>query len=182
MAGSLKDQLFKAGLASKKQVKQVELDQRKQSKQGKKSKAQDDNHTAAAIEAARLEKQQKDRALNEARQLEQAQRAAQAEIRQLVEQHRIALPAQGDIRYQFLSLGKVKQLWINAELQRQLANKTLVLVCVNNRFELVPQAIGERIIQRDPDAVIQEDTERRDKIAAEEAEYAEYQIPDDLDW
>jgi len=181
MAGSLKDQLFKAGLASKKQVKKVELDQRKQSKQGKKSSAIEST-SAEAIEAARLQKIEKDRALNEARKQEQQKRAAQAEIRQLVQQHRIPLPTEGDIRYQFLSQGKVKQIWINTDIQRQLTNRTLALVCVDTRFELVPVAIGDRIVQRDPTAVIKEDTEKREKIAAEEAEYAEFQIPDDLDW
>ena len=181
MAGSLKDQLFKAGLASKKQVKKVELDQRKVSKQGKKSSSKESSSTEA-IEAARLLKIEKDRALNEARKQDQQKRAAQAEIRQLVQQHRIALPTEGDIRYQFLSQGKVKQIWINADIQRQLTNQTLALVCVDTRYELVPLAIGDRIVQRDSSAVIKEDTEKRDKIAAEEAEYAEFQIPDDLDW
>ena len=179
MAGSLKDQLFKAGIASKKQIKQVELEKRKQSKQG--SKPDNDQH-AASVEAARQEKLQKDRALNQARKQAQAQRAGQAEIRQLVDQHRIRLPKDGDIRYYFISQGKVKQLWINADLQRQLASRRIALVCVDERFELVPYEIAERIIQRDPGAVIKEDTERRDKIAAEEAEYEQFQIPDDLDW
>lgn len=180
MAGSLKDQLFKAGLASKKQVKKVELEQRKQTKQGKKQSSAETS--TEAIEAARLQKLEKDRALNEAKQQAQQKKAAQAEIRQLVAQHRVALPTEGDIRYQFLSMGKVKQLWINADIQRQLTNRSLVLVCVDGRFELVPTPIGERIVLRDPNAVIKEDTEKREKIAAEEAEYAEYQIPDDLDW
>ena len=181
MAGSLKDQLFKAGLASKKQVKKVELDQRKQSKQGRKSSANEPN-SADVIEAARLQKIEKDRMLNEARKQEQQKRSVQAEICQLVQQHRIPLPAEGDLRYQFINQGKIKQIWINANIQRQLANKTLALVCVDTRFELVPVAIGDRVVQRDPSAVIKEDTERREKIAAEEAEYAEFQIPDDIEW
>lgn len=181
MAGSLKDQLFKAGLASKKQVKKVELDQRKQSKQSHKSQ-QVESTNSDAIDSARQQKLEKDRLLNEARKKEQLQRAAQAEIKQLVEQHRVPLPQKGEIRYQFLSQGTVKQIWINADIQRQLAKRALLLVCVNNRFELVPNSIGDRIIQRDANAVIKEDTERREKIATEEAAYSEYQIPDDLDW
>lgn len=185
MAGSLKDQLLKAGIASKKQVKKVELDQRKKSKQSHKKSST--THSDAAIsketlETARKQKIEKDRALNEARKLAQQKKATQAEIRQLVAQHRIPLPADGEIRYQFLSMGKVKQIWINAEIQRQLSQQSLLLVCVDDRFELVPPAIGDRIIQRDPNAIIKEDTEKREKIAAEEAEYADYQIPDDLDW
>ncbi|WP_409525639.1 DUF2058 family protein [Nitrincola sp. MINF-07-Sa-05] len=179
MAGSLKDQLLKAGIASKKQAKQVELEKRKHSKQ--KTTAQP-AESSASLEAKRKEKVEKDRLLNEQRKQEQAQRAAQAEIKQLVQQHRITLPGNGEQRYNFIYDNLVKSIWINAELQAQLARKQLAVVAVNNKFELVPTEIAQRIILRDPSAVVTDEEERKQQIAAEEAEYAEYQIPDDLDW
>jgi uncharacterized protein len=58
---------------------------------------------------------------------------------------------------------------------------SLRLVAVEQEFALVPAAIAERIILRDPSAVVQNDDARR-RMAAEEAEYADFPIPDDLHW
>ncbi len=182
MAGSLKDQLLKAGVASRKQAKDIELQKRKQKKQGKPQQSPEDHERAAAIERARQEKIQKDRLLNEQRHREQEQRAARAEIRQLVKQHRVHPPRNGEVRYNFIWNDTVQSLWVDAELQKQLSAQTVVIVAVDQAFALVPAAIAERIRQRDPATVVQDDQTRRQRIAAEEADYAEFPIPDDLHW
>ncbi len=182
MAGSLKDQLLKAGIASKKQAKEIELEKRKKHKQGKPALSQEDRERAAAIEAARLEKIEKDRRLNEERRQQQTERSTRAEIRQLADQHRVMPPRNADVRYNFVWDGKVRSLWVDADLHRQLAAGTLSLVAVEREFALVPAAIAERIIVRDPAAVVRNDDASQRQIAAEEAEYAEFPIPDDLHW
>jgi uncharacterized protein len=182
MAGSLKDQLLQAGIASKQRAKAIELEQRKKRKQGKAESSAEERERAAAIEAARREKVEKDRLLNEQRRQQQAQRAVQAEIRQLAEQHRIRPPRNADIRYNFVWDGRVQSLWIDAGLQKQLAAGALSLVAVEQAFVLVPAAIAERIVARDPAAVVQDDDARRQQLAADEAAYADFPIPDDLHW
>jgi uncharacterized protein YaiL (DUF2058 family) len=182
MAGSLKDQLLKAGIASKKQAKEIELEKRKKQKQGKPALSQEDRERAAAIEAARLEKIEKDRRLNEERRQQQMERSTRAEIRQLADQHRVMPPRNADVRYNFVWDGKVRSLWVDADLHRQLAAGTLGLVAVEREFVLVPAAIAERIIVRDPAAVVRNDDASKRQISAEEAEYAEFPIPDDLHW
>jgi uncharacterized protein len=182
MAGSLKDQLLQSGIASKQRAKEIELEQRRKRKQGKAESSTEERERAAGIEAARLEKIEKDRLLNEQRRQQQAQRAAQAEIRQLAEQHRIRPPQTADIRYNFVWNGRVQSLWLDAGLQKQLAAGTLGLVAVEQSFILVPAAIAERIIARDPAAVVQADDARRQELAADEAAYTNFPIPDDLHW
>jgi uncharacterized protein YaiL (DUF2058 family) len=182
MAGSLKDQLLKAGIASKKQAKEIELEQRKKRKQGKPALSQEDRERATAIEAARLEKIDKDRRLNEERRQQQTERATRAEIRQLAEQHRVMPPPNADVRYNFVWDGKVRSLWIDGDLQRQLASGVLRLIAVEQAFVLVPAPIAERIVQRDPAAVVQDDEERKREITSEEQAYADFPIPDDLHW
>nr|WP_296747758.1 DUF2058 domain-containing protein [Thioalkalivibrio sp.] len=182
MAGSLKDQLLKAGIASKKQAKEIELEQRKKRKQGKPALSQEDRERAAAIEAARLEKIEKDRRLNEERRQQQTERATRAEIRQLADQHRVVPPPNADLRYNFVWDGKVRSLWIDADLQRQLASGALRLIAIEQAFVLVPPPIAERIVQRDPAAVVQDDEERKRAMASEEQAYADFPIPDDLHW
>ncbi|KAA0874198.1 DUF2058 family protein [Nitrincola tapanii] len=180
MAGSLKDQLLKAGVASKQQAKKAQLDKRKQAKQKQIDPQQ--QAAAAAVEAARLAKAEKDRALNEARQAEQLERAKMAEIRQLAEQHQVTLPKQGEVKYNFVYENNVKSLWIDKSLQQQLSRQQLKIVALEGRFYLVPSDIADRILARNPKALVQDEAEHKARIAAEEAEYAGYEIPDDLDW
>ncbi|AHE97808.1 DUF2058 domain-containing protein [Thioalkalivibrio paradoxus] len=183
MAGSLKDQLLKAGIASKQQAKQAELDKRRKQKQkqGRRAPDQDERERAAAIEAARVAKREKDRQLNEQRKQEQAQRALQAEIRQLAEQHRIDPPENADLRYHFVWKNKVRSLWVDADLRAQLSDGRLVLVAVDQAFLLVPAAIAERIRHRDPNAVVQPDAGSADGTSGDDP-YADYPVPDDLHW
>jgi uncharacterized protein len=182
MAGSLKDQLLKAGIASRKQAKEAELEQRRQRKQGQKGPAKEDLERAAAIEAARIEKLEKDRQLNERRKQEQAERALRAEIRQLAEQHAIRPPKGADLRYNFVLENRVRSLWIDESLRTQLAAGAVALVAVDQAFVLVPAAIAERIRERDPGAQVQTDEGPVQKSADHDDPYADFPIPDDLHW
>jgi len=182
MAGSLKDQLLKAGIASRKQAKEAELEQRRKRKQGQRGPAKEELERAAAIETARLEKLDKDRQLNERRRQEQAERALRAEIRQLAEQHGIRPPREADLRYNFVWENRVRSLWIDEPLRAQLSAGTLALVAVDQAFVLVPAAIGERIRQRDPGALVQTDEGPSRKSGDEDDPYANFPIPDDLHW
>ncbi len=182
MMGSLKDQLLKAGIASKKQAKDIELEKRKKRKQGKQQGSPEDQERAAAIEAARLRKIEKDRVLNAQRKEAQDRRAVQAEIRQLAEKHRVRPPANAEIRYQFVWNGKIRSLWVDAGIQARLAAGTLSLVVIDSSFVPVSTAIAERIGQRDPGAVVRADDTGGQATSPDEAEYADFPIPDDLHW
>lgn len=182
MAGSLKDQLLKAGIASRKQAKEAELEQRRKRKQGQKGPAKEDLERAAAIEAARLDKLEKDRQLNERRRQEQAERALRAEIRQLAEQHAIQPPREADLRYNFVWKNRVRSLWVDAPLRTQLVAGTLALVALDEEFVLVPAAVAERVRQRDPGAVVQADREPSETTDAGDDPYADFPVPDDLHW
>lgn len=182
MAGSLKDQLLKAGIASRKQAKEAELEQRRKRKQGQKGPAKEELERAAAIEAARVEKLEKDRQLNERRKQEQAERALRAEIRQLVEQHGIRPPGDADLRYNFVWANRVHSLWIDQALRAELAAGTVVLVAVDRAFALLPATIAERVRQRAPHAMVQTDEKTARKDADEDDPYADFPVPDDLHW
>lgn len=182
MAGSLKDQLLKSGIASRKQAKEAELDRRRKHKKGLKGPAKEDLERAAAIEAARREKLEKDRELNERRRKEQTERALRAEIRQLANQHAVPPPRDAELRYNFVWKDRVHSLWIDSSLRGQLAAGTLTLVAVEGVFVLVPAPIAERIRERDPVAVVRTSDDSDAKPAPEDDPYADFPIPDDLHW
>ncbi|SEG32789.1 DUF2058 domain-containing protein [Marinobacterium lutimaris] len=176
MAISLQDQLLKAGVANKQQAKKA----KQAKKQQKKSNAPDESvKQQAELEAARKAKAEKDRELNRQRQEAQGQKAALAEVRQLIEQHRVALPKNGETKYNFVYESKIKSLWIDASLLNQLARGQLRVAVLGEGFNLIPREIVERIEQRLPGTVLP--MPEQDK-PDEDDPYADYQIPDDLMW
>lgn len=179
MAVSLQDQLLKAGIANKQQAKQAKQEKRKKAKQKKGSAPAPEQDQQAALEAARLAKQEKDRELNRQRQQEQAQKARLAEARQLIQQHAVRLPRDGETRYNFVHESKIKSLWIDNTLLNQLARGQLRIVCFEQQYSLVPAEIAERIEERLPGTLL---ARPKDETPAEDDPYADYQIPDDLMW
>ena len=182
MAGSLRDQLLKAGVVDKQKVKQVEQEQRKKRKQTGQQPDPEAQARAAAIAAAREEKQQRDRERQAALQQAQIAKAQQAEIRQLLDQHRIPVPEDGQIRYHFSWQGRIQSLWLNRDLQERVISGTVCLVFFEQGFHLVAAEVGERIRARDPGLLVATANAEQERVAAEEAEYADYPVPDDLRW
>lgn len=175
MAGSLKDQLLKAGLVSQQQVKKAAHEKRK-NKDG-------DKQQQAAADAARRAAEQKaerDRELNRQRQEEAERKANAAAIRQLIEANRLDKTA-GEIPYNFTDGTKIRRIYVTAELHAQLLKGTLCLAKLGQRHELVRPDVAEKIRARDPSRIIMPATDTKDTPAADDP-YAAYQVPDDLIW
>ncbi|WP_432698298.1 DUF2058 domain-containing protein [Marinobacterium sp. YM272] len=176
MAISLQDQLLKAGVANKQQAKKAKQAKKKQ----KKSPAPENSgQQQADLDAARKAKAEKDRELNRQRQAEQAQKAAAAEVRQLINQHRVALPEKAETRYNFVHGKTIKSLWVNDGMLNQLARGQLRIAVLEESYTLIPADIVERIEQRMPGIVL---PAPETETPAEDDPYADYQIPDDLMW
>lgn len=172
---SLKDQLMKAGLADAKKARRAEHEKRQMAKDPGAETAQ------KLAEKAMADKAERDRELNRQQQAEKEQKAIAAQIRQLVERHRIAR-AGGDVAYQFTDAKKIKKLYVTAAQQSQLANGQVAIVRLGEGHELVPAVVAEKIRQRDAAIVVLLNS-RKDAAAADEDDpYAAYQIPDDLMW
>ncbi|WP_206835216.1 DUF2058 domain-containing protein [Marinobacterium iners] len=181
MAGSLQDQLLNAGLANKKQAKQAKDLKRKQSKQkrGGQASVDEEHQRREAVEAARLEKIERDRELNRQRQQEQAHKAAQAEVRQLIETHRLPLSPKAELRYNFVHGTTIRHLYLEQKQIDQLARGQLRIAVLDNGYHLIPAEVVERIEARMQDVVLPRPV---DDTPEPDDPYADYQIPDDLMW
>jgi uncharacterized protein YaiL (DUF2058 family) len=171
---SLKNQLMKAGLADAKKARRTEHEKRVQSKDPQAQTA----HELA--QQALAEKTDRDRELNRARDAELAQKALAAQIRQLIEAHRISRTG-GDISYQFTDERKVKKLYVTSAQQEQLARGQIAIVRIGEGHELVPTIVAEKIKSRDSSAVVLLNS-RTTTATTDDDPYAAYQIPDDLMW
>lgn len=175
MAISLKDQLLKAGLADNKRARQADHAKRQEAK-GK----NDAENATLAVQKARELQAEKDREANRQLVLQQEQKAIAAQIRQLIEAHRIDRKS-GELSYQFSDDRKVKKLLVSEPQQYQLIHGQIAIVRLNEQYELVPTAIAEKIQQRDASFIALLNTRQVSAVDVDDP-YADYQIPDDLMW
>lgn len=179
MGNSLQDQLLKAGLVDEKQARKARAGKAPK-KRGRKGRQEPvTSESAAAVQQAAAEKAVRDRALDRQRKAESERKALTAQIRQLVEQHR--LPREdGDIGYHFVDAGKVRKLFVTRAIQERLGKGLLAIVRLNERYEVVPTEVAEKIRARDAASVVV--LQASSPEPAEDDPYRDFQVPDDLMW
>ena len=181
---SLQDQLLKAGLTDKNKANKAKKEKQKQANNSRKGGAKVTNEAQLAAQKERDRKLERDRELNRQKQSQSNQKALLAQIKQLIELNRID-KSDGDIAYSFVHEDKVKKFQVSEAMQKQLSLGRLAIVTFvdegQNRYELVPYAIAEKITQRDKNSVVQINEVSTDTDDGDDP-YADYQIPDDLMW
>ena len=178
MGKSLQDQLLKAGLANNKQAAKA----RKAHNNKRKQKAAG---VAVASESeilakqAQEEKVARDRELNREKQRLAEEKAVQAQIRQLVEMNRIT--ERGEIEFSFTDKSKVRTLMLQEQERAQLISGRLAILALDDRYEIVPRPVADKIAERDNSVLVLQNEKSGDDDAVDD-EYADYKIPDDLIW
>ena len=181
MAGSLKDQLLKAGLSDEKKARQLDKEKRKQAKVAKSSGIELVNEAREAAQRAKAEQVQRDRALNQERDTKAQRKAINAQIKQLIEANKLNLS--GEIGFNFTDGKKVKKIYVSAMEQKQLSAGRLGIVKQGDKYEVVPWPVAEKIAERDSDRVINCTDSSEPELNDEEKDwYKDYEIPDDLMW
>jgi hypothetical protein len=176
---SLRDQLIQAGLVSEKQARAAT--EHKRAPQVSRKKPPPISDQQRRLQQAQAEKAARDQALNR-KQLEKAERRARrAEVRQLVEQHRVA-PIESEDWFNFVDGPKIKRIAVTPTIRTSILGGDLVIVRSDNRYDLVPAAAAERIRERDPSAVLRADSQAATAGVADNTEYQEFVVPDDLTW
>lgn len=182
MAGSLQDQLLKAGLVDKNKAKSIGKEKRKEAKVAKGRGIELVNEARESALRAAKEKAEKDRALNASLNEAAQRKAINAQIKQLIESHSIAR-GQGDIGFNFTDGKKVKTIYVSAKQQNQLSSGVLSIAKQGDQYAIIPSPIADKIAQRDTNRIIQCRTEEAPAMTAEEEEwYKDFEIPDDLMW
>lgn len=177
MRNPLQDQLLKAGLVKKAQVAQVAREQARQ-RQGKAPPAP----AADAVDAERLkaERIERDRAIAAERNAQARAHEARAQIRQIIEAHRVA--RSGEIEYRFIDGEAIRSVLVNPALRTQLASGALVIARYGDGYELIPRAAAEKIRARDADVIVLDHAGTRSGGDADDEYYRQFPVPDDLIW
>ena len=180
MPDSMQDQLRKIGLVNDKKLRKAQRVKHAAEMERKAHGATADD-PAAAAQKARSEKAARDRALNEARDRQANLKALRAQVRQQIELNRQPRDC-GEIPFNFADGRAVKKLFVTKRHQEHLVSGRLAIVKLDDKYELVPTAVAQKIRLRDPNTVIVcNDVEQAEQPDGDDP-YANYKIPDDLDW
>lgn len=188
MGSSLREQLLKAGLVDEKRARQADREVRQKGKQARKAKRSGDtppgDPTHEAAERARQERElhaARSRELNRERDRERARRALRLEVRRMADAAALPL-GKGDVRYNFLENKKVKRIYVDREQQAALSSGRLGIVSVDGRHCLVPEEVARKIRERSPETFVFLAEPDPSEAVDPNDPYADYPIPEDLDW
>lgn len=180
MANSLQEQLLKAGLVEKKQVRDFNKDRRKQEQYQRKHRIEVEDENKAQVQRSLEEKAERDRQLNFERDEQIRHKAIIAQIKQLIQTSRVSRDG-ADLPYNFKDGTTIKKILVTGPMLNQLSNGWLAIVKFDDKYEVVPKAVAEKIRQRDERYVIVSNTAQPTEDDADDP-YAAYKVPDDLMW
>jgi len=175
MANSLQDQLFKAGLASKKQAvkaRKAKNTAEKQLGQG----AKVESEAAELVRKAEAAKLAKDKELNRQKNAKANSKAIEAQIVELARLNRVE--ERGDIEFRYTVNGQIKTLMLQSDTRDKLIKGALNIVSVRDKHDIVPRAVAVKIAERDETAIVLTNSEEQEL----DDDYADYKVPDDLMW
>jgi len=181
MANAFQKQLLKAGLVSKDKVNKSNKSKYKQSKQQAKNSPTEADDLKQKVKQAALTKQERDRELNREKVEQENIKAIAGQIRQLIEMNRIAND-HGETAFNFEVESKVERIYVSDNLREQIINGRLAIVKLDEKFELVPKIVADKIMQRDDQFVVLSNEKTQDSETDEDDDYADFKVPDDLMW
>jgi len=177
VSSTLREQLIKAGLATEKQAKKVSHAQRQrgvgQHHAAPNAQQKQDAERARAAKAAR------DEELNRQQKLKAERKALIAEIRQIVEQHRLP-KIESDDKFNFVDERRVRFVLVDGALRERLNRGEVAIVRYGRSYEIVPAETANRIRERDERSVIA--LNAAPSSVDESDPYKDFAVPDDLTW
>ncbi len=182
MAGSMFDQLKKAGLVDKNKAKQLKKEKYQQAKSNKGKKNKQLISESAELAAKAKQKQaEKNLQLNQQRKAEQAIKEKQAQCVQIIQSNQIK-DFTGEEEFSFADGTAVKTLNVKADIRKKLVAETIRIARFKGGFVLITAEAAERITQRDENFLISNSKEDDGLSDADRDYYAQFEIPDDLVW
>lgn len=178
----LQEQLLKAGLVKKAKVVEVA---HAQNKARYAKGASTPGEIQLEAERVRVEKVERDRALAAERKTQTRVIELRAQARQIIEDKKV--PRSGDSEYRFTADDSIRTVLVNDDLRKKLSSGALVIVRIDERYELLPRAAVEKVRERDASMIVLDHGQAAgvDSPATasdDDAYYAQFKVPDDLVW
>src|ERR1700722_7977543 len=180
MSMSLRDQLIQAGLGTKKQVKEATQPKKAQSRH----QPPPISPEKLAAQKAAAAKSARDQELNRRQQERAAAKARRAEVKQLIEQHRLP-PVVSEEFFNFADGNRLSRLAVTPALREQLIKGTVSIVRYEGHYAVAPESAVARKRERDEHSVVVHETAPATGAAASaetDDPYKDFVVPDDLVW
>ena len=177
---SLQEQLLKAGLVSEAKAKTVKTEKRKQEKLKQKNNVEEVDLAKLFAERAKAEQLEKDRLLNLQKAQELEKKAIAAQIKQLIEEHKLPQDPDG-VAYNFTDRNLVKKLYVSETMRDSLIRGRVAIVKFEKKYEIVNAEAAEKIRAREAACVLVFNQTTSSPTEVDDP-YAAFQIPDDLMW
>jgi len=173
MSDSLREQMLKAGFKETATNKKKKAPGKSKQKNNKSDRAKqpglNQKSMPSSLERANIAQRE---AIAERKRIK-------AEIKAIIEAE-IVEKTTGEFAYSYLIGKRIKQLFVSEPIQKQLVAGELVITRLNGSTYLIPAKTGERVLALNPDWVVVGPA--ADDATNVDAEYADYQVPDDLKW
>ncbi len=153
MGLSLQEQLLKAGLVDKKQLKQADHAKRVQQKKKRKAGASFEDREALRLKQQQAERAQQDQRLNAERNRQARQKADQAAAQQLIAANQRPV-AEGTVAYHYVADGKIKRLQVSRETADKLAEGRIGLALYIGEPVLLTAETVHKVLARDQEAIL----------------------------
>ncbi len=180
MKNALQEQLLKAGLATEKQINKANAAKKKSKKQAPRKPKNQRNQAKSDLAAAYAARKKAEAAEHaEKQRLAALKKANKATIDALIRDNTLNKD-KAEIPYQFLVGTTIKKVYVTEAQKTQLLNGELGIVFRKGQRCIIPKAIVDKILELDPQKVVFIN-KPEDKPDTPD-EYAEFEVPDDLDW
>jgi len=181
MGETLQEQLRRLGLVKKEEAEAKKREKHQQVKANKAKKGAPppvDENALLALEAQR-QKAARAQELNRQREEKLRKREKSDRAAQLIAAHALPRPANG-VAYRFADQGKIFRVFVEKAVVGQLSAGKAAIVRQGDGYAVLPAAIARQLREIDPALVafLGEDSGQ----AKTDDPYAEYAVPDDLDW
>ncbi len=153
MGLSLQEQLLKAGVVDKKQVKKAEHEKKIQNKKKKKGGAPTTDSSKARLQQQLAEQAKQHQKLNAEQNQQRQRKADQAAAKQLIKSSQIPLE-EGDEVYRYVAAGKIKQICVNQDIADKLSTGKLGLAMGDKDVVLIPAETVLKVIKRDENSIL----------------------------
>ncbi|HFD87735.1 MAG TPA: DUF2058 family protein [Gammaproteobacteria bacterium] len=189
MKNALQEQLLKAGLATEDQMikprkkpgkpasRPARKPRGKPNQPGKKRPARPSSQSDLAAAYAARQRAEKEEA-EQKRRAKAKKKANRSKIRQITLEH-CKNVAEAEIPFQFMVGSNIKKVYVTAEQRNQLLEGKLQITFQDGKRCLIPAETATKIHELDPGKLIINPAAVEDK---HDDDYAEFKVPDDLDW
>ena len=154
MGLSIQEQLLKAGMVDKKQVKKAQHEKRVENKKQHKSGSSSEDSARIRLQQQQAEQAKQNQKLNAERNLQEQQKADQAAARQLIESNKIPFE-EGAVTYHYVGAdGKIKRISVQQDVVDKLSAGLLGLAMHKIDLVLLSAETVMKVLLRDKDSIL----------------------------